>query len=165
METDEFVAHAPLDAEVEAWIEAGWLLPRQDGAKRNFFDVDLARAHLVHDLERLGVNDEGVILDLRSAARIATNVARPPVWFAHSPKPCGAGSSPTYPPRCSTERTARPRKVPVRTNTKNASEFQRAMSQAHIPLSATRDLGARPRKSTMRRTTAGGCDGFADDPR
>jgi len=47
METDEFVAHAPLDAEVlEAWIEAGWLLPRQDGAKRNFFDVDLARAHL-----------------------------------------------------------------------------------------------------------------------
>jgi chaperone modulatory protein CbpM len=67
MKTDEFVAHARLDAEVlEAWIEAGWLLPRQDGAKRNFFDVDLARAHLIHDLERLGVNDEGipVILDL-----------------------------------------------------------------------------------------------------
>ena len=55
------------DAEVlEAWIEAGWLLPRQDGAKRNFFDVDLARAHLIHDLERLGVNSEGipVVLDL-----------------------------------------------------------------------------------------------------
>ena len=52
METDEFVAHAPLDAEVlEAWIEAGWLLPRQDGAKRNFYDVDLARAHLIHDLD------------------------------------------------------------------------------------------------------------------
>jgi hypothetical protein len=51
METDEFVAHAPLGAEVlEAWIEAGWLLPRQDGAKRNFFDVDLARAPLIHDL-------------------------------------------------------------------------------------------------------------------
>ena len=67
METDEFVAHAPLGAVVlEAWIEAGWLLPRQDGAKRNFYDVDLARAHLIHDLERLGVNDEGipVILDL-----------------------------------------------------------------------------------------------------
>ena len=67
METDEFVAHAPLGAEVlEAWIEAGWLLPRQDGAKRNFFDVDLARAHLIHDLERIGVNDEGipVVLDL-----------------------------------------------------------------------------------------------------
>src|SRR6202040_517364 len=84
METDEFVAHAPLDAEVlEAWIEAGWLLPRQDGAKRNFFDVDLARAHLIHDLERLGDNDEGipVILDLvdQLHARIATNVARPPV--------------------------------------------------------------------------------------
>jgi chaperone modulatory protein CbpM len=67
MESDEFVVHAPLDAEVlEAWIEAGWLLPRQDGAKRNFYDVDLARAHLIHDLERLGVNSEGipVILDL-----------------------------------------------------------------------------------------------------
>lgn len=67
METDEFVAHAPLGAEVlEAWIEAGWLVPRQDGAKRNFFAVDLARAHLIHDLEHLGVNDEGipVILDL-----------------------------------------------------------------------------------------------------
>ena len=67
METDEFVAHAPLGAEVlEAWIEAGWLLPRQDGAKRNFFAVDLARAHLIHDLEHLGVNEEGipVILDL-----------------------------------------------------------------------------------------------------
>jgi len=35
-------------------------------AKRNFFDVDLARAHLIHDLKRLGVNDEGipVVLDL-----------------------------------------------------------------------------------------------------
>jgi chaperone modulatory protein CbpM len=67
MDTDKFAAHARLDAEVlEAWIEAGWLLPRQDGTKRNFFDVDLARAHLIHDLERLGVNDEGipVILDL-----------------------------------------------------------------------------------------------------
>jgi chaperone modulatory protein CbpM len=67
METDEFVVHAPFDAEVlEAWIEAGWLLPRQDGAKRYFFDVDLARAHLIHDLARLGVNDEGipVVLDL-----------------------------------------------------------------------------------------------------
>jgi chaperone modulatory protein CbpM len=54
METDEFVVHAPLDAEVlEAWIEAGWLLPQQDGAKRNFFDVDLARAHLIHDLESI----------------------------------------------------------------------------------------------------------------
>src|ERR1700730_5631681 len=67
METEEFVAHAPLDAEVlEAWIEAGWLLPRQDGAKRDFFAFDLAPHPLIHDLERLVVNDEGipVILDL-----------------------------------------------------------------------------------------------------
>ena len=91
METDEFVAHAPLDAEVlEAWIEAGWLLPRQDGAKRNFFDVDLARAHLIHDLERLGVNDEGipVILDLVDQLHGLRRTLRdPPVcdlWTARS---------------------------------------------------------------------------------
>src|ERR1700720_3446118 len=125
METDEFVVHAPLDAQVlEAWIDAGWLLPRQDGAKRNFFDVDLARAHLIHDLERLGVNDEGISCT-DCDERCATSCLR----FTHSPKPCGAGSSPTSARRCSNGQMARPRKVPVRTNTKNASEFQRARSQ------------------------------------
>jgi chaperone modulatory protein CbpM len=82
METDEFVAHAPLGAEVlEAWIEAGWLVPRQDGAKRNFFAVDLARAHLIHDLEHLGVNDEGipVILDLVDQLHGLRRTLRPPV--------------------------------------------------------------------------------------
>src|SRR3981081_708904 len=67
METREFVVQSRLDAQVlEAWVEAGWLLPRQDGDKRNFSEVDLARAQLIRDLERLGVNDEGipVILDL-----------------------------------------------------------------------------------------------------
>ena len=67
METREFVVQSRLDAQVsEAWVEAGWLLPRQDGDKRDFSDVDLARAHLIHDLEHLGVNDEAipVILDL-----------------------------------------------------------------------------------------------------
>ena len=67
METREFVVQSRLDAQVlEAWVEAGWLLPRQDGDKRNFSEVDLARAQLILDLEQLGVNDEAVpvILDL-----------------------------------------------------------------------------------------------------
>ena len=67
METREFIIRARLDAQVlETWIEAGWLLPRRDGMERDFSDVDLARAQLIADLERLGVNQEGVpvILDL-----------------------------------------------------------------------------------------------------
>jgi chaperone modulatory protein CbpM len=67
METEEFAAHVRLEAEVlQAWLDAGWLLPRRDGAKRDFSEVDLARARLIQDLEQLGVNDEGipVILDL-----------------------------------------------------------------------------------------------------
>src|ERR1700681_3087152 len=67
METREFVVQSRVDAQVlEAWVEAGWLLPRQDGDKRNFSEVDLARAQLIRDLENLGLNDEAVpvILDL-----------------------------------------------------------------------------------------------------
>ena len=67
METREFILQSRLDAQsVETWVEAGWLLPRQDGTTRDFSEVDLARAQLIHDLEHLGVNDEAipVILDL-----------------------------------------------------------------------------------------------------
>jgi chaperone modulatory protein CbpM len=67
METSEFIVQSRLGEQVlEAWVKVGWLLPRQDGSKRDFSDVDLARAQLIRDLESLGVNDEGipVILDL-----------------------------------------------------------------------------------------------------
>ena len=67
METSEFIVQSRLGEQVlEAWVKAGWLLPRQDGSKRDFSDVDLARAQLIRDLESLGVNDEGipVILNL-----------------------------------------------------------------------------------------------------
>src|SRR5260370_15923433 len=67
METREFILQSRLDAQsVEAWVEAGWLLPRQYGTTRDFSEVDLARAQLIQDLEHLGVNDEAipVILDL-----------------------------------------------------------------------------------------------------
>jgi chaperone modulatory protein CbpM len=68
IDTSEFLFHARLDAEVlEAWVEAGWLLPRRDVETRRFTEVDLARAQLIRDLkDDMRVNDEGVavILDL-----------------------------------------------------------------------------------------------------
>lgn len=67
MRTREFVLQTRIDAEeLDRWIAAGWLIPRQSGAKRDYSDVDLARAHLIRDLQDLGVNDEGIpiVLDL-----------------------------------------------------------------------------------------------------
>src|SRR5947209_2907433 len=68
METRDFLLRAQLDhAALEAWIDAGWLLPRRDADAVQFADVDLARAQFIHDLrDDLGINDEGVgvILDL-----------------------------------------------------------------------------------------------------
>ena len=67
MQAGEFVLQARIDAEeLDKWVAAGWLLPQHDGATRHYSDVDLARAHLIRDMQGLGVNDEGVpiILDL-----------------------------------------------------------------------------------------------------
>ncbi len=68
METREFLLHARIDAvALEAWIEAGWLIPRPDAEARRFSEIDVARARLIRDLTRdIGVNDEGVavVLDL-----------------------------------------------------------------------------------------------------
>jgi chaperone modulatory protein CbpM len=67
MQTSEFLVHARLDAtSLDAWVAAGWLAPRHDGAAGDFSELDVARAQLIHDLRRMGVNDEGVpvILDL-----------------------------------------------------------------------------------------------------
>lgn len=66
--TREFIVRARLDAgTLEAWIEAGWLLPPRNGDGVRFSEADLARAGLIRDLTKdMGVNDEGVtvILDL-----------------------------------------------------------------------------------------------------
>ena len=67
MESHEFILQARIETKVlDDWIEAGWLTPDQDGAGRRFSEVDLARAHLIRDLQHLGVNEEGIpiILDL-----------------------------------------------------------------------------------------------------
>jgi chaperone modulatory protein CbpM len=67
MHTSEFLVHARLDAaSLDAWVAAGWLALPRDGATDDFSELDVARAQLIHDLRRMGVNDEGVpvILDL-----------------------------------------------------------------------------------------------------
>ena len=67
MQTREFVAQARIDAEaLDRWVAAGWLLPHESDAVRDYSEVDLARASLIRDLQNLGVNDESVpiVLDL-----------------------------------------------------------------------------------------------------
>lgn len=67
METREFLLTAHLESDaLDAWIEAGWLLPRESREGRNFSEIDVARAQLIRDLQELGVNDDGIpiILDL-----------------------------------------------------------------------------------------------------
>lgn len=64
MDDREFLFRARLEAEaLEAWVAAGWLVAEG----QEFGEIDVARAHLIHDLKGdIGVNDEGigVILDL-----------------------------------------------------------------------------------------------------
>ena len=66
--TREFLQRARLDARtLDAWIQAGWLLPRRNGGTGRFSEADVARACLICDLKKdMGVNDEGVtiVLDL-----------------------------------------------------------------------------------------------------
>jgi chaperone modulatory protein CbpM len=68
LEYEEFCFRARLKSgTLEAWIEAGWLIPAETESRRAFSEADLARAQLIQDLSQdLGVNDEGiaVILDL-----------------------------------------------------------------------------------------------------
>jgi chaperone modulatory protein CbpM len=68
MRTGEFLIQSRLDAQVlDAWIEAGWLLPSGSRSSREFSEIDLARARLIGDLRSgLGVNDAAVpvVLDL-----------------------------------------------------------------------------------------------------
>jgi chaperone modulatory protein CbpM len=63
----EFLRHERLDATVlRMWIAQGWLSPPPPSDEHSFSEVDLARAQLIRDLQRMGVNDDGIpiILDL-----------------------------------------------------------------------------------------------------
>jgi chaperone modulatory protein CbpM len=62
----DVLLRARLDAaSLEAWIEAGWLVPQRTGPERIFSEFDLARAWLIRDLrDDMGVNDEGIAVAL-----------------------------------------------------------------------------------------------------
>jgi chaperone modulatory protein CbpM len=67
MDAEKFVVHAKIDIQtLETWVEAGWLVPGRIEGRLHYSEVDLARAHLIHDLTGLGVNEAGVpiVLDL-----------------------------------------------------------------------------------------------------
>jgi chaperone modulatory protein CbpM len=67
MRRHEFLLAAQLESQaLEAWIEAGWLVPRNKERAGPFSEIDVARAQLIRDLDKLGVNEEGIpiILDL-----------------------------------------------------------------------------------------------------
>jgi len=68
MRTREFLLAARVEETVlETWVESGWLMPRRDEDAADFSDADLARAHLIRDLQHdMGVNEEAIpiILDL-----------------------------------------------------------------------------------------------------
>ena len=62
----DVLLRARLDAaSLEAWIEAGWLMPQRAGPERVFSELDLARAWLIRDMrDGMGVNDEGIAVAL-----------------------------------------------------------------------------------------------------
>jgi chaperone modulatory protein CbpM len=68
METREFLVRTSLRAEtLEMWVSEGWLIPERRDDRPNFTEIDVARAHLIRDLQHgLGVNEAGVdvILEL-----------------------------------------------------------------------------------------------------
>jgi chaperone modulatory protein CbpM len=87
VQTREFVLQVRIESEkLEQWVAAGWLLPHEAGSSRDYSDVDLARAHLIRDLQELGVNDDGIpiilhLVDqlhgLRCMVRELVRTARP----------------------------------------------------------------------------------------
>ncbi len=62
----DVLLRARLDAaSLEAWIEAGWLVPQRAGPERVFSELDLARAWLIRDMrDSMGVNEEGIAVAL-----------------------------------------------------------------------------------------------------
>jgi chaperone modulatory protein CbpM len=61
VQIQELVLQVRIETErLEQWVAAGWLLPRESGSNRDYSDVDVARAHLIRDLQELGVNDDGI---------------------------------------------------------------------------------------------------------
>jgi len=80
MHTREFLFAARIDAgALDAWVEAGWLVPSRDQDTADYSDTDVARARLIHDLQHaMGVNEEAIpiILDLIDQVHGLRNMLR-----------------------------------------------------------------------------------------
>lgn len=62
MNKQEFLSYSGLQAQtLDIWLDQQWIIPEETAAGAQFSDVDVARAHLIHDLKNdLGANDEGI---------------------------------------------------------------------------------------------------------
>ena len=62
VDRQQFLVRARLEARtLEAYIKEEWVIPRREGGLEEFSDADVARAHLIRNLQAdIGVNDEGV---------------------------------------------------------------------------------------------------------
>ena len=64
MQTAEFLAAAQLESRVlNTWVEVGWLTPERE-SDDGYSDIDIARAGLIRDLQRMGVNDDSMVIIL-----------------------------------------------------------------------------------------------------
>ncbi|MBG1231687.1 chaperone modulator CbpM [Aestuariivirga litoralis] len=62
----EFLAKASIDDQtLDVWLSEEWLIPSEAAQGEAFTEADVARAHLIHDLEEdLGVNSAGISVAL-----------------------------------------------------------------------------------------------------
>lgn len=62
MNKQEFLNSSGVQVQVlDFWLEQRWLIPEETPAGVRFSDMDVARAHLIHDLKHdFGANDEGI---------------------------------------------------------------------------------------------------------
>lgn len=62
VDRQQFLIRTRIETHVlETFIEEEWLIPRRDAGREEFSDADVARAHLIRDLQAdIGVNDAGV---------------------------------------------------------------------------------------------------------
>ena len=64
MQTAEFLAAAQLEPGVlNTWVEVGWLTPERE-SDDGYSEIDIARAGLIRDLQRMGVNDDSMVIIL-----------------------------------------------------------------------------------------------------
>ncbi len=78
----DFLLRARLDAaSLEAWIEAGWLVPKRAGPERVFSELDLARAWLIRDMrDSMGSTCRSKIGARRRAGGIVKVTAATGLW-------------------------------------------------------------------------------------